>query len=203
MRRAAGTVWVRVGIEPEDRVRWLLAFAKLEPSRLTDAQRNTTRQEARAFVALQRSDVRLRRAMHLFPPPTDAAQSVLSDAGVWKAQKWLKRGIESLRASEKWTFSSRIRYELNASKGLLFGAIEGASRLGLFRALVYEVFREVRSKIRFCSHCSRAFLPVRRQRYCSQSCSQTVRTRKWRKKHPEKNRALRRAQYRRSQEKRT
>jgi hypothetical protein len=41
-------------------------------------------------------------------------------------------------------------------------------------------------------------VPVRRQAYCSAGCSQAVRTRKWRKAHPEKNREIRRQQYKRS-----
>jgi hypothetical protein len=55
-----------------------------------------------------------------------------------------------------------------------------------------------RFNVRVCPECQRQFVPVRRQAYCSAGCSQAVRTRKWRKAHPEKNRAIRRQQDQRS-----
>ena len=74
------------------------------------------------------------------------------------------------------------------------------SRLEQFKALAYDAFRDARFKFRLCPECKRPFVPIRRQAYCSAGCSQAVRTRKWRKAHPEKNRAIRRQQYQRSKE---
>jgi hypothetical protein len=76
--------------------------------------------------------------------------------------------------------------------------MRATSRLEQFKALAYDAFRDARFKFRLCSECKRPLVPVRRQAYCSAGCSQAVRTRKWRKAHPEKNRAIRRQQYRRS-----
>lgn len=72
------------------------------------------------------------------------------------------------------------------------------SRLEQFKALAYDALRDAQFKFRLCPECKRPFVPVRRQAYCSARCSQAVRTRKWRKAHPEKNRAIRRNQYRKS-----
>jgi hypothetical protein len=91
-----------------------------------------------------------------------------------------------------------VTYELDASGDLFWTRMKSNSRLEQFKALAYDAFREARFKFRLCHECKRPFVPVRRQAYCSAGCSQAVRTRKWRKAHPEKNRAIRRQQYQRS-----
>jgi hypothetical protein len=191
-------VWVRIGVEPEARLRWLLRFGNLEPDALTAEQRTAVVQEARAFLVLQEIDPALRGQMPSWPAPTDAAPNVLSDAEAWSAQLWLKKGLGLLRRGEKWNFVPRVTYELDAHSGLFWARMRAKSRLEQFRALAYDAFRDARFRFRLCPECKRPFLPVRRQRYCSSRCSQAVRTRKWRRAHPEKNRAIRRQQYRRS-----
>ena len=103
-----------------------------------------------------------------------------------------------LRRNEKWNFKPDVTYELDASGDLFWTRMKSNSRLEQFKALAYDAFREARFKFRLCQECKRPFVPVRRQAYCSAGCSQAVRTRKWRKAHPEKNRAIRRQQYQRA-----
>jgi hypothetical protein len=114
------------------------------------------------------------------------------------AIRWIKQGLEVLGRDEKWNFAPRVRYEIDAHKGLLWTRLKATSRLQLLKALVYEAFRDARFKFRRCRRCQRGFVPIRRQAYCSPRCSQAARTEKWRKAHPEKNRAIRRAQYQKS-----
>jgi hypothetical protein len=198
MTRAANNIWVQVGFEPEERLRWLLRFGNLERAALTVDQRNAIRQEALAFAIFQELDPALRGRLRSLPPPDPAAPNTLDDAEVWRAQLWLKRGLKMLGRAEKWNFAPRVKYELDAHRGLLWTRLKADSRLEQFKALTFEVFRDARFKFRLCPRCRRAFVPIRRQAYCSARCSQTVRTRKWRKAHPEKNRAIRRSQYRKS-----
>jgi hypothetical protein len=198
MAKLSNNVWVRVGIEPEARLRWLLNFGNLNPDSLTAAQRPAVLQEARVFVGLQEVDPALRGRMRYLPPPIDATPDVLTLHEAWSAQTWLKEGLNLLSRSEKWNFVPRITYELDAYRGLFWTRLRATSRLQLFKALAYDAFRDARFKLRLCPECKRPFVPVRRQRYCSSRCSQAVRTRKWRKAHPEKNREIRRQQYRRS-----
>jgi hypothetical protein len=68
------------------------------------------------------------------------------------------------------------------------------SRLEQFKALAYDAFRDARFKFRLCPECKRPFVPIRRLLLGRVF----ARTRKWRKAHPEKNRAIRRQQYQRS-----
>jgi hypothetical protein len=91
-----------------------------------------------------------------------------------------------------------VEYELDAYKGLRWTRLRANSHLEQFKALAYDALREARFKFRLCPECKRPFVPIRRQGYCSSRCSQAVRTRKWRKAHPEKNREIRRHQYKRS-----
>jgi hypothetical protein len=198
MARAANNVWDRVGVEPEARLRWLLSFGNLVPASLTDEQRAAVRQEARAFLILQEIDPPIRGRMRYWPAPVDTTPDVLTDREIWQVQRWLKRGLVLLGRAEKWNFSPRVRYELDAYRGLLWTRLKATSRLELLKALAYEAFRDARFRFRLCPRCRRAFVPIRRQKYCSARCSQAVRTRKWRKANPEKNRAIRRAQYRKS-----
>ena len=198
MARASNNAWDRVGIEPEARLRWLLSFGNLVPASLTDEQRAAVRQEARTFATLQEIDPAIRGQMRSWPAPVDATPDVLTHEEIWKAQRWLKRGLDLLGRNEKWEFTPRVKYEIDAYRGLLWTRLKATSRLELLKALVYEAFRDARFRFRLCPHCKRAFVPIRRQAYCSSRCSQTVRTRKWRKAHPDKNRSIRRAQYRKA-----
>jgi hypothetical protein len=198
MARTSNRVWDRVGIEPEARLRWLLNFGNLERESLTSEQRAAVRQEARAFAILQEIDPAIRGRMRYWPAPAEATRDALTDDEIWRAQQWLKRGLDLLGRSEKWNFTPRVKYELDAYRGMLWTRTRATSRLELFKALAYEAFRDARLRFRLCPHCRRAFVPIRRQVYCSGRCSQAVRTRKWRQANPEKNREIRRAQYRKS-----
>jgi hypothetical protein len=164
----------RGGKQAQARLRWLLKFGALDPASLNADQRRAVLREARAFVFLQHLDPARRERMRSWPVPSAA----LGDIEVWSAQRWLKRGLELLRRSEKWIFTSRVKYELDAYKGLFWARLTANSRVELFKALAYDALRDARFGFRFCPECRRPFAPVRRQAYCSPGCSQAVRTRK-------------------------
>jgi hypothetical protein len=198
MAKSLHNVWARVGVEPEARLRWLLRFGNRDLDSLTVEEQAVVLEEARAFVFLQEIDPALRVRMRSWPPPVDATPNVLTETEAWCAQLWLHKGLGVLSRGKRWNFVPRVTYELDAHKGLLWVRLRANSRLQLFKALAYDAFREARFRFRLCPECKRPFVPVRRQRYCSSRCSQAVRTRKWRMKHPEKNREIRRQQYQRS-----
>lgn len=196
--KPSSNVWLRVGAGPEARLRWLLGFGNLDPDALSPEQSAAVLQEARAFVGLQEVEPKFRGQMRFWPAPTDTTPSVLTEAEAWAAQRWLRKGLDLLSQGVKWNFAPRVAYELDAYKGLFWARMRSNSRLEQFKAAAYEAFRDARFKFRLCPECKRPFVPVRRQTYCAARCSQAVRTRRWRKAHPEKNRQLRRQQYRRS-----
>jgi hypothetical protein len=198
MGKPSSSVYARVGLAPEERLRWLLNFGDLEPASLNADRRAAAVQEARAFLMVEEVDPEVRPLLHIGPPPQDETPNVLTQEEVWAAQRWLKKGLELLRRTRRWDFAARVRYELDLHRGvMLWVRQKSKSRLERFKALVYNSLREARFWFRLCPKCQRPFVPVRRQAYCSARCSQAVRTRKWRMAHPEKNRAIRRRQYQR------
>jgi hypothetical protein len=68
---------------------------------------------------------------------------------------------------------------------------------GLFRLRVYETLRDAALRFRVCERerCYKPFIARKRQAYCSRRCSQAVRTRKFRRRHPERVRTLQRRRY--------
>jgi hypothetical protein len=183
---------------PEERLRWLLDFASLDQSSLDKAKRSAAVEQGRAFVVLQQVDPDVRDRLRFSPAPQDTTPNVMTEEEVWSAQHWLREGLELLKKSQKWRFVPHITYELDAYKSMFWARISAKSRIELFKAMAYDALRDARFKFRRCLECQRPFVPVRRQRYCSPRCSQAIRTRKWRKAHPEKNREIRRLQYRRA-----
>ena len=149
---------MRVGIDPETRLRWLLDFGNLDPASLSAEQRAAVIQEARAFVVLQQLDPAIRGRMRSWPEPTDAMPDVLSHAEVWSAQVWLNQGLDLLRRSQKWSFRPRVTYELDVHRGLFWTRMRSTSRLEQFKALAYDAFRDARFKFRGCPECKRPFV---------------------------------------------
>ena len=198
MAKPSSNVYARVGLRPEERLRWLLNFGNLEPASLNTERRAAAVQEARAFLTIEEVDPEVRPLLRIGPPPQDETPNVLTQEEVWAAQGWLKDGLERLRRRGGWNFATHVSYELDLHRGLmLWVRLKSRSRLEQFKALALNVLREARFWFRLCPECQRPFVPVRRQAYCSAACSQAVRTRKWRTTHPEKNRAIRRWQYQR------
>jgi hypothetical protein len=189
------TVWKRIGTEPDERLQWLLHFGVVDPASLNTEQAAELLQEARAFVLLHQTEPEVRPVLRIGPPPVDETPGVLTPKEAQMAQVWFRSGLELLHRGERWNFAPRIVYEVDLHKGRLWVRMRSSSPLQQFKAAVYEALQDARFKFRLCPECTSPFVVVRRQLYCSRSCSQAVRTRKWRKAHPDKNRAVRRAQY--------
>jgi len=198
MGKSSKDVWSRVGLGPEERLRWLLDFGSLDPASLNKAKRSAVLEQVRAFVVLQQLVPEVRERLRFSPAPQDTTPNVMTEDEVWLAQGWLSEGLELLKKGQKWRFAPHIAYELDAYKGMFWARMSATSRIELFKAMAYDALRDARFKFRRCLECQRPFVPVRRQRYCSLRCSQAIRTRKWRKAHPEKTREMRRLQYRRA-----
>lgn len=111
MIKVSSDVYARVGLVPEQRLRWLLDFGNLDSAALKGRQRASAVQEARTFMLIQETDPGFRPRLRSWPPVREDTPGILSDAEVWFAQGWLKKGLDSLRRGEKWDFIPSIRYE--------------------------------------------------------------------------------------------
>jgi hypothetical protein len=198
MGKGSKNIWSRVGLDPEERLRWLLDFGSLDQASLNKAKRSAVVEQVRAFVVLQQVDPEIRDRLRFSPAPRDTTPNAMTEEEVWLAQGWLSEGLKLLKKGQKWRFVPHITYELDAYKGMFWARMSATSRIEIFKAVAYDALRDARFKFRRCLECQRPFVPVRRQRYCSSRCSQAIRTRKWRKAHPEKTREIRRLQYRRT-----
>jgi hypothetical protein len=115
MAKPSSSVYARVGLAPEERLRWLLKFGNLEPASLKADRRAAAVQEARAFLMVEEVDPEVRPLLRIGPPPQDETPKVLTQEEVWAAQRWLKEGLERLRlngggisppaSGTSWTFT--------------------------------------------------------------------------------------------------
>lgn len=110
----------------------------------------------------------------------------------------------------KWIASSGWMAHLSVNKnGALdgFSSPQASSWLERFRYRTYEILAatEVGKRFRFCKRetCRRPFLSIKRQTFCSVSCSQHHRTFLYRTKNREQFREKRRAYYKKKQREKT
>ena len=197
MMKAPSDAYARVGLTAEQNLRWLLRFGDLDREDLSPAEHSTWVQDARTFMLIQETDPGFRPRLRSWVALRDDTPNVLSVSQIWRLQRWLRQGLGLLRQGKKWGIVPKIRYEMDVHHAMFWARLKANSRVELFKALVYDALRDARFNLRLCPECSRPFVPVKRQAYCSVGCSQATRTRKWRKSHPEKNREIRRQQYQR------
>jgi len=127
-----------------------------------------------------------------------------------KIQNWLLSAWAELGKGEDhfvdFVFEDCRAMLLRAAGGLIHGQILKChlSWSNAFKREVYDSFTvpAMQNRLRFClnERCKHAFIPNKRQAYCSSSCSQNLRTRLWRKKNHDKFLAARRAAYKRNLE---
>ncbi len=176
----------RVGNTPEAGARWLLHFAEQPLAQLTPPEWRRLGWEGSAFLnaiaPLDRRDW-----------TTPLREKVIGDC-----QEWLRKGLQEIAKPTGWSFDVNVRYRFFLRDSKLIGGRTPGQMLSdreWFRVAVYETLRTERHRFRICANasCGTPFIARKRQAYCSQKCSQAVRTREFRARHPEKVREWRRA----------
>jgi hypothetical protein len=197
---------------------WLIALTFKDIAGLSEQTRQSLQQEGAAFFYGKRyqpplpstatTDVRHKLAIALterdhpewrghflnpLPSASDLAQF----------QNWLRGLWDGLKTGEEgWIVTSGWMGRLSVKKN---GALDGVSSpqttswLQRFQLKTYEALMapEVRKHFRFCKSnvCRRPFLSIKRQAFCSVSCSQRHRTTLYRAKNRELFRQKRREYY--------
>ncbi len=178
----------RVGESDESRARWLLRFAAADPSTLTAGQRLDLQWDVVAFM---------------MPPPFNLARFEVGyphhdgDIAVPlpALHAWVGNGIKGLEEGPRiyiegspnlpsWTVDTRrfCRFS-RVGHQVIVDYYDGAQGTeGRFRAEAVRVLSSQARRFRFCGNCGRAFIATKRQAYCTASCSQSVRTKKYRAK---------------------
>ncbi len=162
----------RVGLSADDTVRWLLAFGQdeLEPPHWKDAYA-----EACAFVL--------------------ARGRIPAGGDIRALYHQLRDGLRALAAGRRFVREVTVKTGIVREPDGALAAVGGGDLDSVFFVCVFEVLREVGSRVRTCPRCGRLFLATAKQEYCSKRCSQAVRTERFREKHPDKIKTARRRRY--------
>jgi endogenous inhibitor of DNA gyrase (YacG/DUF329 family) len=107
---------------------------------------------------------------------------------------FFRKGLQALFSSGQWGVKQTNIYGLsfaNAETGQLL--LESMPLSGFDYGSV--IFDLASVRLPRCPECGKHFVASKTKRYCSTRCSQTVRTRRWRKEHPDKAREIRHVQH--------
>src|SRR5581483_1078550 len=158
---------------PEDAARWLLTFARTD---LTDpASRAAAARRLRTFLA----SGHFNPLTHMIATQVAGLPGVsLEERDVLNLQHLARRGLAKLRNGKSWELPARLRYRLAAQPGRNFKGLIAFEPLGpladRFNERCAAVLAAVGSRIARCG-CGEFFLPVKRQRYCSEACFESAR----------------------------
>ena len=188
----------KVGTSDEGKARWLLRFAAADLATMLSGQRLDLRWEILAFV--------LPPSSQFMYVPIDRQGEI--QVPVDSLHAWLREGIGQLRLPDVpgreqpvWILNTRSSWYLMRDQDGLFAASQGEgeadSTAERFEAEVARVLSNLSRAFTFCHNCGNPFIKSRRQAYCSPTCSQSFRTRKYRSKDPERARQQRHAAYER------
>ena len=176
-----------VGFTAEENAHWLLRFAEEDLEHAPAARLHDATDELATFTLI-------RSRIVLFAP----------DIQTLAIQKTLREGIARLRAKQRFELPLQVTTGIawDDETGALVAVRKGNGEAAFFMA-VFDVLREVDSRLKIChnSRCRRLFLVRGRKQYCRPSCSQALRTERFRKAHPEKFTLMRHARYERKQRK--
>ncbi len=181
--------WGRVGQTPEARARWLLRFAGQDLEDLKPQQWPRLGWQMSAFLS---GSAPLGRREWLDP---------VREKVIHACHAWLRDGFQTMaEPTGVWSSEENVRSILFMRDGKLIGGKSPSAFLSdfaWFRVAVHETLTAARRRFRFCGNpsCRKSFIARKRQAYCTRKCSQVVRTRKFREKHPEKVREWRRLFY--------
>jgi len=190
----------RVGRKDEERARWLLRFAAQDMASASDGQRMDLSWDIVRFASAS---------------PTRVIQLEIGPRGlsvpVKGIHQWLSNGIRTL--SKGMQVEERGPVEIDVPSGwridapLAFRLVWDGHRLTdeplvdirpRFAAEAYRVLIAAASRFKVCARCCAAFIARGRQNFCSPRCSQAVRTRRYRAKHPDKASDARHEAYKQS-----
>jgi hypothetical protein len=216
LNRATLRALRRVGASVERQLGWLLDLAHIDYERLGERERRGVGQELFLFLLLRPlndAPARLVRAyvetiplQAILEGVPGSPERMLPEKQTKEAHAWLSQGIASIETGRSFNFDLEIKsavrlWSPTARQRQTLRISEQPSVsdvLTRFAARTYETLSAGKSVIRRCAECQHLFVPAHAlQNYCSQRCSQRIRTRKWRRNHPEKAKELRHAQYRR------
>lgn len=181
-------------------VRWLLSFSFTSTASFSEKNWKAFQWESFAFAYPNGFPTMYGRAIRSIPSKTD-----LTDMQQWVGNLWgnLEKGEAVIIESNNWL--AELYAEDDQIVG--FASPRMSSWLESFKFEVFQVLtaKDLDGRFRFCKRetCRRPFLSVKRQGFCSASCSQHHRTALYRTKNREQFREKRREYYAKKQREQT
>ena len=164
-----------LALKPDDRLRWVLAFAKEDLSALTATHRIEYGYQLRWLTPADE------RTQWGYP----ASAGPMRDSTLWKLQADIRRGINKLLAvpRQTWTLpaprmasltsTERVGDKLKTFQFHWTGREADTILLG-----VASLIRNHGARLRACRTCQDPFLANKRQEYCTPICGQRMRDEK-------------------------
>ena len=164
---------------------WLFEFLQFSFAAATSGQLLGLRQDADDFAHRASSSViEMTRDYGFNDGPVLPTVNLLKDL-----QQGLLDGMKALRNDDLWRIGRTAECFLSVEDGRVVQAF----RRGVFREVFFfaavDAIKESWTQVRWCPQCDAPFWKIRRQEYCSPSCSQKARWKRFvdSKKRRERN----------------
>src|SRR5262249_49436058 len=164
----------------EQTMRWILGFAGQDLNRLRREERTALAWDLLGLIVLYGRGWHVEWTPGIPLPKVDLAKLQVEVAGGVKAllqntdvTRWPESTEQTASLSSKWESESKRR-----RSRVRWG---GGDRDAIIAA-IWNVIIEVGDKLRSCTECGTPFVAVKRQEYCTSSCSQRARIRRRPKK---------------------
>jgi hypothetical protein len=186
---------LRVGLSYRDLTQWLLELSQFDLDDLSEGDRTNLEWEANAVfqihLSLKRADS-LPVKIEKFNPDDLADKKLAQSVGPIMSNKGLLNSyhqivdemLEDLANGIPIVVNQNLNQSMEIEDGKLVVKTEASDELNgnLLKLIVFDLLKKTSSQFKICEECETPFMATKRQKYCSTSCSQAMRTRKFQAK---------------------
>ncbi len=181
----------RVGDTYEKLAQWLLNLSCINLDDLSKGDRTNLEWEAEVFFDTL-IEIREYETIHAVGdvfhfsnlgeafPQEFGTEEITREKFLGKIHQLIFGWIDNLKKGNSVTLENTLTHSMNIKDGRLTINQEGTT--GFFEYIIMCLIDTTLKQFRLCLVCNTPFIAVKRQEYCSTTCSQTMRTRKFRAK---------------------
>jgi hypothetical protein len=186
---------LRVGMSYRELAQWLLDLSQINFDDLSQGDMTNLEWEAMAFFqfhhSLRKTDnphIEIEKFVPDDPPDKELAQYVrlnFSNENLLNSYHHIICNmLENLANGIPVVIEQTLSFSMEIEDGKLVGKSDFKDETSdnLLELSVFDLFRKTQSQFKLCEECEMPFMAIKRQKYCSTSCSQAMRTRKFQAK---------------------